>query len=236
VFRKFFISLSLLFVLIPAVLAQDPPELIGGSLLPGTGVAEGIIQANSSSWLQNVFFRNVINLLIGITAALSVVFLILGGYQYLTSVGNEEQIKQAHKTVTWSLVGVFVALLAFAIIQILVNIDFDVTSANLLRADAAEILPFAEQDWNGDAAIKNLPRSDFKEEFLPVVARFLIYGMAFVASLIFFSAGTWLVVGWGEEANVKIAKDMLIWGVSGMAYAAAGYAIVRGILGIDFSW
>lgn len=219
-----------------------PPSLIGGDLLPGTGNAEEALRNDSSGWLQNIFLNKVINILIGLTAALAVVFIILGGYQYLTSVGNDEQIKTAHKTITWGLVGVLIAMLAFAIVQILVNIDFDPAqvSPDLLSASdrdsVGEILPFADKDWMGDEAVKNLPKAEFKEKFLPVVARFLIYGMAFAAFLVFFVAGVWFVVGWGEEESIKKAKNAIIWAVTGLAFAAVSYILIKGLLGINLSW
>jgi len=214
-----------------------PPRLIGGTLLPGTQESvQEQIQADSSAWLQNTFFSNLIDQLIGWTAALAVIFLIIGGYQYLTAIGNEEQIKQAHKTIIWSLVGVLISLLAFAIVQILVNINFETTKSDLLAANVSDILPFAEPGWNGDEAIRNLPKAEFKEEFLPVVARFLIYGMAFLAFLVFFASGAWLVVGWGEDESVKKAKNAIIWSITGLAFAAASYALVKGLLGVDLSW
>ncbi|MFH1546586.1 MAG: hypothetical protein ABIE14_04375 [Patescibacteria group bacterium] len=266
-FRKIFITLAIGFFTFASALvavADDasntsdstPPDLIGGSLLPGTSIevktavgketekdGNTLIAAEKQlQWLQTTFLKNVINQLIGWTAALAVVFLVIGGYQYLTAVGNDEQIKSAHKTITWSLAGLLLAMLAFAIVQILVNIDFNAPApaANLLVADVAEdvkkILPFAEDDWGGDAAIKNLPRGDFKTEFLPVVVRFLIYGMAFVAFLVFFVAGVWLVVGWGDEESVKKAKNAIVWGVVGLAFAAASYALVKGLLDVNLEW
>jgi len=258
-FRKIFISLTLLiFTLAPVYAAAegeststDMPEIIGGSLLPGTSDdVESAIEGQTAGdgeealteggkklqWLQQTFLRNVLDLLIGFAAALSVVFIIIGSYQYLTAGGNDERIKQAHKTITWSLLGLFVTLLAFAVVQIVVNIDFDPaeSSSSLLAADAADILPFTKDSWEGSEAIKNLPSSDFKEEFLPIIARFMVYGIAFVAFLMFFFAGAWLVVGWGEEEDIKKAKNIIIWGVAGLAYAAASYIIVKGILGVDF--
>ena len=261
-FRKIFITLAIgFFTFAPAFVAaaddtsdtsdSTPPDLIGGSLLPGTSddVKEAVGKETEKDgttliaaeqelqWLQTTFLRNVINQLIGWTAALAVVFLVIGGYQYLTAVGNDEQIKSAHKTITWSLAGLLLAMFAFAIVQILVNINFDKPIAsNLLAADVSQILPFVEDTWVGDDAIKNLPTADFKTEFLPVVVRFLIYGMAFVAFLVFFAAGVWLVVGWGNEESIKKAKNAIIWGVVGLAFAAASYALVKGLLDVDLDW
>ncbi len=358
-FRK--IILTLVLTLMPlsmAFAAGDPVPLIGGTLLPGiqediqaavenqtSSVAGEKLSAGEKKlrWLQNTFLRNIINQLIGWTAALAVVFLVIGGYQYLTAVGNEEQIKQAHKTIIWSLAGMFFALIAFAIVQILVNIDFDpgptpptattatttattaqqsvsssststlapngvklevestagtlslggdklgdfgapietiaseadssvvtieehytdggpgsagdaagnaktiletgnTVSTSMLSADITaidpmkEILPFAQDIWEGEQAVKGLPKGDFKTEFLPIVTRFLVYGIAFIAFIVFFIAGAMLVLGWGEEESINKAKSAIEWGISGLIFAAASYALVKGLLGVDLSW
>jgi hypothetical protein len=223
-----------------------PPALIGGSLLPGTGNAQEALRNDSSLWLQNIFLNKLINILIGLTAAIAVVFIIFGGYQYMTAMGNEEQIKKGHKTMTWGMMGVMLALLSFAIVQVIVNINFDVVPdvvpADILSESASQsvgkIVPFYNDTWDAEQAaeVAALPKSEVKEEFLPVVARFLIYGMAFVAFLVFFTAGAWLVLGWGEEAEVKRSKNMITWAVAGLAYAAVSYLLVKGLLGLDLSW
>jgi hypothetical protein len=104
------------------------PFTVSAQNLLGENTSLAGAGANDSAgfllWLKGTVFAKLIDTLIGWTGALAVVFLIYGGYQYLTAFGNEEQVKEAHKTITWSLAGVALALLAFAIVQIVVNIDF----------------------------------------------------------------------------------------------------------------
>ncbi|MFA6458242.1 MAG: hypothetical protein WCV72_02520 [Patescibacteria group bacterium] len=237
--RKILISLllaSFAFALVPVGVLADMPQLIGGTILPGADdETKGTIAPNVTEWMQGTFLRNLIDQAIGWTAALAVIFLIIGGYQYLTAMGNEEQLKVAHKTIIWSIAGVLLALLSFAIVQIIVNIQFEVPAANLLAAKTADILPFAETNWDKVPEVKALPQADFKEQFLPIVAQFLIYAMAFIATFVISFAGATLVNGWGDEAAVKKAKNAIIWGITGLAFAAASYIIVKGVLMLDFS-
>ena len=229
--RKIFISLALAVCSLAPVLAA--PELIGGTVLPGVENQE-TIEEDSLEWFQNTFLKKLIDEAIGWTAALAVVVLIFGGYQYLTAFGNDEQIKNSHKTIIWSLLGILLALFAFAIVQIMVNINFG--KSELLVADAAAILPFAESDWTEISEIESLPQADFKKEFLPIVARFLVYGIAFISMLIFLAAGAWFVMGWGEDDAIKTAKNAVVWAIMGLAFAAGSYILVKGILEIDFGW
>jgi|GEM_PF-1025230 len=63
----------------------------------------------------------VVTYLIGIIGVLSILFVIVGGFQYVTSAGNEETAKRAQRTITYSIIGLVVAVLSFAIVQISVN-------------------------------------------------------------------------------------------------------------------
>jgi len=62
-----------------------------------------------------------INLLLGLAGSAAVVFIIVGGYQYITSNGNDETAEQARKTITNSVIGLIVIIMAYAIVRIVVN-------------------------------------------------------------------------------------------------------------------
>ncbi len=52
----------------------------------------------------------------------SVVFIVLGGFRLVMSQGNEEAVGAAKKTITWAVIGLVVALLAFSIVAIVQNL------------------------------------------------------------------------------------------------------------------
>ncbi|MDO4979110.1 MAG: pilin [Candidatus Saccharibacteria bacterium] len=54
---------------------------------------------------------------IGIAGLVAVVFLIVGGYRYMTAQGDPGKLKQAKTAITWSVIGVLVAVLSFAIVS-----------------------------------------------------------------------------------------------------------------------
>ncbi len=51
--------------------------------------------------------------------AIAVVFLIIGGFQYIASRGNEEATERAKKTLTSAIIGIVVIVMAFAIVAII---------------------------------------------------------------------------------------------------------------------
>jgi len=62
-----------------------------------------------------------INLLLYLGGAIAVLFVIVGGYQYLTSGGNEELAEKGRKTVTNAIIGILLMALAFTIINVVVG-------------------------------------------------------------------------------------------------------------------
>lgn len=62
-------------------------------------------------------FINVIFLALTFVAALGLFFLIWGGFQYITSFGDEEKTRKAKTTIFYALVGIVVVALSFTIIE-----------------------------------------------------------------------------------------------------------------------
>lgn len=62
---------------------------------------------------------NVTNWLFGILLAAAVIFLIYGGFLFVTASGNEEQLVKARSIIRYAVVGLVVALLAQGIIAFL---------------------------------------------------------------------------------------------------------------------
>ncbi|TRZ47789.1 hypothetical protein D4S03_11115, partial [bacterium] len=61
----------------------------------------------------------ILEIALAIIGSVSVVFLVLGGYRYVTSRGNEEATEGAKKTITNAILGVIIVIMAFAIVAII---------------------------------------------------------------------------------------------------------------------
>ncbi len=83
-----------------SVFAYDPPA---NTNLPG-GTLTGII-SNIMTWM------------LGIVGFLGVIGFAISGVLYLTAAGDEDRIATAKRAMTWSIVGVIVALLGVVIIK-----------------------------------------------------------------------------------------------------------------------
>ena len=62
-------------------------------------------------------FNNIANAALFIIGAISVLMLIYGGIRYTTSGGNEKGVTAAKNTILYAVVGIVVALLAYAIVN-----------------------------------------------------------------------------------------------------------------------
>ena len=71
--------------------------------------------------LANDVFKDVVNILLFIIGAVSVIMLIYGGIRYTTSGGNANSVTAAKNTIMYSIIGLVVAILAFAVVQFVVN-------------------------------------------------------------------------------------------------------------------
>lgn len=65
--------------------------------------------------------KDVINLLLYILGIIAVIMIVIGGIRFTTSSGNAGQQKEARETVIYSAVGLVVALLSFAIVNVVLD-------------------------------------------------------------------------------------------------------------------
>ena len=58
----------------------------------------------------------IINVMLFIAGALAVIMIIYGGIRYITAHGDEKQVKVAKDTIVYSVVGLIIAILAYALV------------------------------------------------------------------------------------------------------------------------
>ena len=107
----------------------SPLAVLASSHTPKAQLCEGVQSAGGGACNGNElfggggFFKNIANTLIFIVGAVSVLMIIIGGLRYVLSAGDPSSTKSAKDTVLYAVVGVIVALLAFAIVNfVLANI------------------------------------------------------------------------------------------------------------------
>jgi hypothetical protein len=66
---------------------------------------------------SNSIFNTIVNVLLFIIGAISVIMLIWGGIRYTTSAGNSANVTAAKNTIMYAIIGLIFAFLAFAIVN-----------------------------------------------------------------------------------------------------------------------
>ncbi len=89
----------------PALAEIDQPDNPGGKL---TGDLKGLI-------------TTVSNTLLMLLGAVAVLFIIIGGFQYVSSAGNPENVGKAKTTILYGVIGIIFALLSYAIVQFIIT-------------------------------------------------------------------------------------------------------------------
>lgn len=78
-----------------------------------------IYQRKGTMYYLNI----IINVILGVLGVVAVAMIIMGGIQYTTSQGDPAKAQKAQKTIIFSVVGLVIALLAFAIVNfVLTNV------------------------------------------------------------------------------------------------------------------
>jgi len=99
----------------PAVNAESDFTLTNGvSSARGEGVSE---TASDPQTLVKQF----VNIFLFAVGALSVIMLIWGGIRYTTSAGDSNKVQAAKNTVLYAIVGLVIAILAYAIVNMVID-------------------------------------------------------------------------------------------------------------------
>jgi len=65
--------------------------------------------------------RNIVLAVIGAAGIVSVIYIIIGGYSYMTSSGETQKLEKAKKTILYATIGLAICVLAFAIVNFVIN-------------------------------------------------------------------------------------------------------------------
>ena len=97
------------------VYAQDDLSLGGGA-----DAAQGEDQA-TDLFGQDGIFQTITNVLLFIIGAISVIMLIIGGIRYVVSGGDQAAVTSAKNTILYAVVGIVVAILAYALVNFVIT-------------------------------------------------------------------------------------------------------------------
>ncbi len=75
-------------------------------------------------------FRNAYTIMLILVVVLSLIFIVLGGIQWITSGGDKSKLQAARSKITWAVGGLIIAFVSFFIVS-LIGYFFDVPLLSL---------------------------------------------------------------------------------------------------------
>lgn len=87
----------------------------GDQILGGAEQAAGPSSASTSD--ITVVFTKVVNTILYVLGAIAVIMIVIGGIRYVTSGGDASGVTAAKNTILYAVIGLIVAILAFAIVN-----------------------------------------------------------------------------------------------------------------------
>ena len=119
-------SLALL-GLVAILVITTPVGAFEGSISSGVEAARGADQPADLFGASGVF-TTITNVLLFIIGAISVIMVIIGGLRYVPSGGDSTNVSAAKNTILYAIVGVIIALLAYAIVNFVLGAILDSTA------------------------------------------------------------------------------------------------------------
>ena len=90
------------------------------------GIADGANAARGKDQAADLFgttgtFRTITNVMLFLIGAISVIMLIIGGLRYVVSGGDSTAVTNAKNTILYAVVGIVVAILAYAVVSFVIS-------------------------------------------------------------------------------------------------------------------
>jgi len=84
---------------------------------PTFALAATLTPNNTDTSLKSFIGRIIDTWVLSLAGGLAVLFIIIGGLQYMTAAGSEERVKTAKRTLTYAIIGLVLVIFAYAIIK-----------------------------------------------------------------------------------------------------------------------
>lgn len=200
----------------------DPTTSLPGCRLPsGVGQQGGGPLTNISSVLNRL--GNIINLLIPFFIGLAVFFIIYGIFRYIVKSDNEEERGKAGQFILYGIIGVFLMVSIWGIINILVK-SFGTNTSSLVVTTIYAPLPTTGLDQQPKDLIELINRANIIG--MNAVIPFLIGLAVFV---VLFGIFNYIRQGANEEKRAEAIK-FIIWGVLSIFFMLSIWGLVNILL------
>ena len=88
-----------------------------GLCIPNSPFSGGLASQGTLSGL----ITTILNIVLALSGIIAVIFIIIGGFQYITAGGNSEQAEKGRVALTNAIIGLLIVILAFTIVKVVTN-------------------------------------------------------------------------------------------------------------------
>jgi len=152
---------------------------------------------------------NVLNNLKGIIASISIVFIVVGGFMYILSAGNEKMITQAKATITSAMIGLAIALAAPTFLK--------------------EITTILGTGGGGGSASDAVNQALTLKQIVMRVLNLLLSIVGIVAMIGLVIGGASYLTAYGDEKKIESGKKIITNSIIGIAVALLALVVVKQI-------
>ena len=119
--------ISLMLALSMLVFTASADDICNNRAIPEEIRLSSGCNGGSNKQIDNVIV-NIINAIILVAGIVAVIFVLVGGVNYITSAGDTGKIEKAKKTILYACIGLAICALAFAIVNFAISIIDQSTS------------------------------------------------------------------------------------------------------------
>jgi len=116
--KKVLASLATVAMVLSGAMAVAPVYATGGVDNANSYISDAN-DGNSTDLMGTI--KVIVNVVLGIVGLIAVVVIIVGGINFTTSQGDAGKVKKARDTILYGIIGLVVALLAFAIVNFVMS-------------------------------------------------------------------------------------------------------------------
>lgn len=89
---------------------------------PADTIQQGVNRVGGAGEVRlETRIRTIVNILLFVAGTLAVIMIIVGGIRYVASAGDSSRVKAAKDTIMYSVVGLAIAIIAYAIVNFVIT-------------------------------------------------------------------------------------------------------------------
>lgn len=199
-------------------------QLVQGLSIPGGGTVNNPV-TNPNVQSIGGFISALIPYVFAVAGILLFIYLLLGGYRFMTSGGNPEEVAKAREQIFAALIGFTIVFGSYFILQLAeVIFGFKITFIPVAYAQ----VDIGQTFTIGGGPIKNIIGNLTQTSRLTtLIVRFLFVGAMITFVFVLILGSLRYIFSGGDKNNIAGARSQLMFAIIGVVVVIAAYVIVK---------